>query len=485
MKTASPPRLFQSSALALCVLLSAGVPSSGAPVADIGTRRELFLDDALILGRKNVVWRMHQPEPREVVLTCDVPWEGNTSAYYTLLEDNGLYRMYYRGWHFDEQTKKAQHPEYVCYAESPDGIRWTRPELGLVEVNGSKANNVIWADPKGTRNEAGVAHNFTPFLDTNPATPATERFKALGGIKGGLRAFVSGDGVRWQPHRGEAVITRGAFDSQNLAFWDAHHGEYRAYWRIFTAGVTSDKEWKPAGIRSIRTAVSHDFVHWEYESDLKFFDAPAEDLYTNAVRPYPRAPHLFIGFPTRFQPITQQVEPVLMSSRDGTHFRRWAEPLIPITAPQDRDGNRSNYMTNALLQLPGNPMEMSVYATEAYYKGSGSRVRRFTFRTDGFTSVSAGEKEGELVSGHLSMEGSKLTVNARVLEGGQLCAELQDPSGKPYPGFELSASVPYSGDSLDAAVEWKGAPDLGALRGKPMRIRWVLRQAELYAFKFE
>ena len=60
-----------------------------------------------------------------------------------------------------------------------------------------------------------------------------------------------------------------------------------------------------------------------------------------------------------------------MTSRDGVLFRRWSEELIPITAPKDRDGNRSNYMTWGLLQLPGNDRELSVYATEAYYAGPG------------------------------------------------------------------------------------------------------------------
>lgn len=459
--------------------------AAASPYTEIGTRRELFLDDELMLTRRNVVWRMHSPVPREVVLTCDAPWEGNTSAYYTILEDKGLYRMYYRGWHFDAARKKPGHPEYVCYAESRDGVVWTRPSLGLVEIQGSRDNNVIWADPEGTRRESGVAHNFTPFLDANPAAPRTERYKALGGTRKGLAAFVSEDGVRWRSLSPGAVITRGAFDSQNLAFWDVHRGEYRAYWRIFTAGVTSEKEWKPDGIRSIRTAVSKDFLHWEYESDLKFGAAPGEHLYTNAVRPYFRAPHLFVGFPTRYQPKTQQVEPVLMSSRDGAHFRRWPDPLIPITAPQDRDGNRSNYMTHALVELPGRPGEMSVYATEAYYAGPGSRVRRFSFRTDGFASVGAGEKEGELVSGHLLMDGVRLAVNACASGGGSVRVELQDPSGNPYPGFELSESVPFTGDSIDAVMAWKGGADVGALRGKPMRVRWVLQRADLYAFRFE
>ena len=109
------------------------------------------------------------------------------------------------------------------------------------------------------------------------------------------------------------MITHGAFDSQNLAFWDTDRGEYRAYWRYFGNGV-----------RAIRTATSKDFITWENEADLTYTEGtPTEHLYTNAIQKYFRAPHLFIGFPTRFEPKSQQVEPILMTSRDGDMFHRY------------------------------------------------------------------------------------------------------------------------------------------------------------------
>lgn len=455
-------------------------------VTEIGTRRELFLDEALMVSRRGVELRMHRPEAREVVLTCDAPWEGNTSAFFTILEEEGLYRMYYRGSHFDEAKKRSAHVEYVCYAESRDGVTWTKPSLGLVEVDGSSANNVILKGGQGERaGEVELAHNFTPFFDRNPSVPKEERFKAFAGIRTGLTAYVSEDGLRWKAVPGGAVIPKGAFDSQNLGFWDADRREYRAYWRVFTEGVTDGKTWKPSGVRAIRTAVSKDFRRWEYATDLRYRDPVSEQLYTNAIRPYPRAPHLFIGFPTRYQAKTQQVEPILMSSRDGVEFRRWSEELIPITAPKDRDGNRSNYMVNALLELPGAAGEMSVYATEAYYRGTGSRVRRFVFRTDGFVSLHVGEKEGEAVSGYFTMAGGVLVVNAKTAGGGSVRAELRDESGQVFPGYSLEDCVPFSGDGIEVRMRWKGGDGVEGLKGKPMQIRWVLRDADVYSYRFE
>ncbi|MCA9134738.1 MAG: hypothetical protein KDA45_16335, partial [Planctomycetales bacterium] len=308
--------LHQSRTLATILLLASGalpVALADKPI-EMGNRLELFVDDYLIDELQgDVQLQMLRPEAKEVVLVTDKPWEGNTSGYFTVFQDGDLYRMIYRGWQHDAQ-KKAEHPEITCYAESTDGIHWTKPELGLLEWQGSKKNNIVWLGP-GT-------HNFTAFRDDNPDTPPESRYKALGGGRGGLLPFASADCKQWRLIQESPVITNGAFDSQNLAFWDAERGEYRAYWRHFDNGV-----------RAIRTATSKDFLHWENEADLSYPEGtPNEHLYTNAIQPYFRASQLFIGFPTRFEAQSQQVEPILMTSRDGTRFHRYPEAVIPRTA---------------------------------------------------------------------------------------------------------------------------------------------------------
>ena len=170
-----------------------------------------------------------------------------------------------------------------------------------------------------------------------------------------------------------------------------------------------------------------------------------------------------------------------MSSRDGVVFRRWSQELIPITAPQDRDGNRSNYMAWGLLQLPGNDRELSVYATEAYYAGPGGRLRRFTFRTDGFVSVHAAG-EATLITKPLTFAGSKLALN--IASRGHTRVELQDAGGKPLPGFTLADCVPLVGDHIEQAVSWKGA-SLAALAGQPVRLRFQLQDADLFSLRFQ
>ena len=363
-------------ALWFCFLFVSTV--TGADAIALGDRLELFVDDFLIDNVDGEVeWKLHHPKPAEVVLVTDAPWEGNTCAYYTIFADDDRYRMYYRGSHFDTDAQKAAHPEVVCYAESTDGIHWKKPELGIVSYGGSTENNIVW-DGVGS-------HCFAVFKDTNPDCAESESYKAISRGRPhaakGLYVFGSADGFRWRLLRDEPVIVDGDFDSQNLAFWDSVRGLYVAYHRKSRDGK-----------RDIMTATSSDFLHWTEPVFLNYTGASREHLYTNAILAYERGPHLYIGHPTRYLPDSQQVAPTLMVSRDGLNFRRWETPLIPITAPKDRDGNRSNYMTWGMLSLPGAEDEISMYATEAYYTGPDSRVRRFTHRVDGFVSLSAGSE---------------------------------------------------------------------------------------------
>ncbi|MFA6112299.1 MAG: hypothetical protein WDA75_26365, partial [Candidatus Latescibacterota bacterium] len=303
---------------------------------EIGSRLELLVDDLLIERTVDVELRLQHPVPREVALVHDAPWEGNTCCYHTVFKDEDRYRLYYRGSHYDEQAERSTHPEVSCYAESRDGIHWEKPDLGLVEFQGSRQNNIVW-------NGYG-AHNLAPFLDGNPACRPEARYKALAGSgKEGLRALVSADGVRWSLLRQEPVITKGAFDSQNLAFWDGGRGRYVEFHRQL-------EKVDGVAVRRIMTCTSEDFLHWTDPVWVEFPLAVLEQLYTNQVGPYFRAPHLYLGFPKRFVPGRRVVEPkpeglsdgVFMTSRDGVNFRRWEEAFIRPGLQPERWYNRNN-----------------------------------------------------------------------------------------------------------------------------------------------
>ena len=472
----------------IALLFAAQLASATEPLTlgPDGTRRELFVDGHLIANMiGGAKLHLHRPEPKEVVMTTDAPWEGNTSAYYTIFRDGELYRMYYRASHWDTEAKKATHREVTCYAESRDGIHWVKPKLGLFEFNGSRENNIV-VDGLGT-------HCFVAFKDGNPDSPPEARYRGIARGrpvgKKGLYIFESPDGIHWKLTRNEPVITEGAFDSQNLAFWDAHTRQYREYHRTFVNGV-----------RAIMTGTSSDFIHWTKPVLLTYQEGiPMQHLYTNAVQPYERAPHLLIGFPTRYLPEEgQRVEPTLMISRDGLRFHRWLEPVVPESAPKDRTGNRSNYMTWGLVEIPGRPNHLSVYATEAYYTGPDSRVRRFEYRKDGFVSLRGDAQGGALITKliKLGRRADRLTLNYRANQGGQVRVGLYQPNGTAIPGHSLSECQPLTGDQLNQTVMWKSVSgnivgktnaDISHLRRNhpAVRLRFELKNADLFSLQFE
>jgi hypothetical protein len=129
----------------VCALVPLAVQVSqaqqgGDDVRNIGSRLELFVDDYLIESMTNVTQTLHSPQRRETVLTFDKPWEGAVSSFPVVFQDGDIYRLYYYGMEWGVPSK-------ICYAESRDGINWTRPNLGICEFQGSKDNNIIITDP--------------------------------------------------------------------------------------------------------------------------------------------------------------------------------------------------------------------------------------------------------------------------------------------------------------------------------------------------
>lgn len=498
-----------------------GDPSGAATPVRIGGRRELFIDSVLIAELRGAARQsLHAPVPREIVLQHDQPWEGTGSGYHSVFQDGEIYRMYYKAWHLNPtkgRLDSSRHPLYCCYAESRDGIQWSKPSLGLHEFEGSKENNITMTSGKLGPLNVDAGHPAV-FKDANPDAPPEGRYKAIvrSSSPNGLLPFQSADGINWSPMTDQPILRGlGAFDSQNLAFWDPGIGRYRAYWRIFTEGVTTEKEWKPGGYRAIRTATSDDLIHWDPHHDITYEDSPAEQLYTNQIKPYHRAPHLLIGFPTRYvdrgwsasmknlpDPSDRAIrassvqrygtaltEALVMCSRDGRHFKRWNEAFLRPGI--ERTGTwhyGQQYLAWHLVEtesaLQGAPRELSLYACENYWHGRASHLRRYSMRLDGFVSVSAPWKGGELLTEPVIFSGNKLSLNAATSAVGGIRVELQHPDGTAIPGCTLEDCDEFFGDTVERTVTWKGKPMVGRLSDQPIRIRFLLRDADLYSYRF-
>ncbi len=241
---------------------------------EIGDRLELFVDDALIERLQGAELRLHSPQSAGPALVFDRPWEGLSSSMVTVFKDGGRFRMYYRGstnkdYLIASLVKPGEqtvpdHPLFTCYAESQDGIHWTRPKLGLYEFQGSRDNNIIWT--------GAFSDSFAPFLDNRPGVTEGERYKAVaakstGKRKGALFALTSADGIHWRQLRDEPILTDGAFDTLNLAMWDPLRQLYFAFYRDFKNGV-----------RSFKISTSTDFLRWAPGGWAGFGNTSAEPI---------------------------------------------------------------------------------------------------------------------------------------------------------------------------------------------------------------
>ena len=124
-----------------------------------------------------------------------------------------------------------------------------------------------------------------------------------------------------------------------------------------------------------------------------------------------------------------------------------------------------------------------MYVQRAYGQPS-AHLERLTFRTDGFVAVHAGYQPGELITKPITFAGSKLTVNISTSAAGGGFVEIQDAAGQPIPGYTLADCIELNTDDLARVVSWKNGSDLSSLAGKSIRLRFRLKDADLFALQF-
>jgi len=485
-------------------------------VVNIGSRLELFVDHYLIERMEGARLNLHEPQKAEVALNME-----GYGGYTTVIKDGPTYRMYYslRG------TPDTELDNYVTgYAESTDGIHWTKPKLGLFEVQGTRDNNAVIAG------QSLVTSTFSPFLDARPGVPASERFKALGGSfaqspmypgLGGLLALVSADGIHWKQLRDKPVINEWHYPhptdtDQPAAFWSESEGCYVCYLRVRMKSRTefAHEDVFKIGYRWIGRTTSKDFINWTKVVPMEY--TPVEEFYHNQTHPYFRAPHIYIALPTRFMGVPLNpgrqalaesqvkelladpnnqgkayesilavdiVDTVLLTSRGGNHYdRTFVEGFIRPGLDARNWTNRANY--SVLGVVPTGPTEMSIYMLQ-YPHFLSSHIRRFTLRTDGFVSVNAPYAGGEMITKPLIFSGKELVINYSTSAPGSVRVEIQDKFGQPLAGYSLSEAAEIIGDQIERIVSWKGGSNLGQLSGKPIRLRFVMKDADLYSIRFK
>lgn len=421
--------------------------------------------------------RLHEPANAETALTFDRSWEGPESGYATVVQLPGAVRLYYRGG--GDYSR-----EVTCLAISPDGRRFERTRTNAFgpEMFPPDAN-AIWT---GTEKTGWEAHNFAPFLDTNPAARPEERWKAVAQAKhprtGNERrkvlvSLVSSDGVHWRRASEEPILTDGAFDSHNVAFFDASIARYVCYYRVPRDG----RRW-------VKRATSLDFVRWSPGEWVEFPSLDRHQLYTNGIQPYPDVPGLFVAMPMRFVPERKSVghppkatdgvsDGLLLFGRGGTRFEsHFGQAWIPAGRDAENWGWAHGNQT-PVAGIVRFADHWRVYWMDHY--GSTPRVRTGEIRPHGFVSLTG---RGAVVrrSNPFALSGDELRLNFRTSAVGRVRVGLLQPDLTAVPGFGIEDCVALYGDELAEPVRWKG----GRLRDaglKSGRLAIALEEAELFS----
>lgn len=454
-------------------------------IIELNNIREIFIDNYLIEKFKGTQLVMHTPKDEGAVMYFDKPWEGIFSFYTTIIKDGDLFRAYYRGRTGDLNS------QVTCYAESYDGINWQKPEIGLYEMNGSTKNNIILENDNYS---AGATSNFTPFLDSNPDTKFDQKYKALGGNKSeiGLVAYVSSDGIYWNKLQDDSVIKKGAFDSQNVSFWSESEKLYICYLRIY------NKE----GFRSVSRTTSKDFINWSEPLEMNYSNTLSEHLYTQQTSPYYRAPHIYLAIGARFMPKRQVLteeqalkigvhpnfikdisDAYFMTTRGGNFYdRTFMESFIRPGIGLNNWTSRTNYPALNVVQT--SDTEMSIYVNENYAQPT-AHLQRYSIRIDGFTSINAPYKGGFVITRPFIFSGKELEINYSTSAAGEIRIEIQNENGNPIPGFTMEEAQILIGNEIERIVSWSGNKKLAELAGKPIRLHFFMKDADLYSLRFK
>lgn len=480
------------------------------PVA-IGSRRELFVDDALIASLNGARLRLHEPVPGGTALTIDKPWEGPANGGMSVIALDGRLLLYYRGWSLSDPDDENG---VGCVAQSRDGgATWTKPAIDLVKRADWPANNVI-ATADG---EPRFSFPCAPFVDARPGVPASERVKMVESVPvsgethtamkdpAGPKRLVfwaSADGFsfrRLDPQPDFVSTLPNSFDGGNTMFWSEAEGQYVLYYRWF------DAEWGRRH-RTMARATSKDLMTWTEPVPMTYGDSPREQFYVNNTQPYFRAPHLYLAPAARFMSGRQVLDEkradaiglrtigghayfkdcsdaVLLTSRAGStvYDRTFMETFVRPGLGDSNWVSRTNYPLTGI--LPAGPGRIQLLVARHYMQPTW-HVERMLLRTDGFASLSAPWGGGEMVTKPLTFTGDALEINYRTSAAGNVRVEIQDADGNPLPGFTLAECTEIIGDEIERVVTWKPGSGVGSLAGRPVRLRFALADADVFSFRF-
>ncbi len=477
----------------------------GAPL-QIGSQRQLFLDDRLIERTENLARRVCPvaKHPGNPVIRPEEAWEPRGYLLFGSVlrdEEEGIWKAWADG-----------REGGVFYFTSPDGVHWERPTLDLFPLDGRSTNRVVL--PRGESPEPGW-RGFQEFFGVTkaPDEPDPERRYRMGwlwldrdyqgphearfhpGQRRGLGVAFSPDGIHWTPH--DEPVTYATCDGQTHWFRDDVTGKWVLYGRTKhvdekkRAAQGSHPHFDNNWGRAVARAESPDFIHWTPDDGELILtadaqDGPLDEIYSMGVFPYQG---LYIGMVQVFHnyPDGVWLDIQLAVSRDSVHFERLSDrsPFIPVGSVGAWDRFNHSVANNQPVPV-GDELRFyysgrsRVHSTVFRQADDGAGVLRFdaaigfgAVKRDRFAAMEAGFDGGTLRTKPLLFAGSRLHLNAGC-RFGLIDVALLGPDGT-----MLASATVQCEDAIDIPVTM---PALAQRAGTPARLEFRIRNAQLYSF---
>ena len=453
------------------------------------------------------------------LLETERPWEAKGVGLSNIIHDEGTYRA----WGI---CMNAENEQWPCYFESKDGMNWERPDLGLIEYDGSRKNNLIgpgvrrdqflglqgrvkffgWSvfkDPsapaeeryKALRNGELVREEFEDYLKRRPDDwePVADRVGKIVTISGA----VSPDGINWKWLPDPLVVEHA--DGQMIAHYDERLGKYVMYTRNRMVGFRSEQTPEYGGLmsvaiaarRAIGRAMTDDFRRFPVSETIitPGPDMPPSDtFYTNCWTTIPGAPDHQLMFPTVYHQTDDTTSIALAAYHDGDvwHFVP-GSPVLRTSAFGEWDGGCIFAHPN-LLELPNGDFALP-YAgytfPHKYPRGEFKFLPGYAIWPKGRLVALEAPERGEFATAGIMPPGRRARINALTQRAGGILIEVTGLDGKPIEGRTFANANPIIGDQHWTPVTWKSGDDLGHKDGAPILLRFRLDKAKIFGLEFE
>lgn len=446
-------------------------------VISVDVGRQLFVDDFLI-EESTLTRSYHQPSwhPQSPVFKPEMEWER--------LRDRNLpfAAPFSDGVWYDPRDRTfkmwylAATSVFTGYAVSEDGVRWTRPKLGVARWG----DNLLNIEPV-------QRDSSTVWLDLEE-TDSARRFKMMY-YRAGLHMRVSPDGITWS----ESLGAPGGSSDRNTFFYNP----FRKLWVYSIRGG----ERNVGRCRFYGESPKFGVPLWGHFRELPRWACadsldrvkPVEyvgecpDLYNLDATPYES---LMLGLFSIHAKVAEGDRPkinyvTLGYSRDGFHWHRPdRRPFLDVSDDKDAWNYGNVQSAGGGCLIVGDRLFFYCSGRNSRREkddGTGGSTGLAILRRDGFASMDAGPEGGTLTTRTVTFRGKRLFVNLDAPQG-ELRVELLDEDGKPISQFRRDDCVPLKGDSTLSEVRWKGTNDLGPHAGKPLRLRFHLKSGRLYSF---